>query len=116
MDNTCVLDREERKKKLFLHFSTFCFSPPIHSNGIKKWMNHKRAAKSFFSPFSKEKKWSFITISAGTVENQWPRTYVGLGMPDFSWYNIPKREKYTNWPNNVLNGHKIYQITTKYTI
>jgi hypothetical protein len=27
----------------------------------------------------------------------------GPGLPDFSWYNIPKREKYT------------YQMTTKYT-
>jgi hypothetical protein len=38
------------------------------------------------------------------------------GLPDFSWYNIPKWEKlqqvtfkYTKWPQNIPNGHKIYQ-------
>jgi hypothetical protein len=35
------------------------------------------------------------------------------GLPDFSWYNIPKREKpfqitikYTEWPQNIPNGRK----------
>jgi hypothetical protein len=28
------------------------------------------------------------------------------GLPDFSWYNIPKTEKI---PRNVPNGHKIFQ-------
>jgi hypothetical protein len=35
-------------------------------------------------------------------------------LPDFSWYNIPKRVKmyqnggkYTKWPLNMLNGRKI---------
>jgi hypothetical protein len=38
------------------------------------------------------------------------------GLPDFSWYNIPKRGKmyqitikYIKWPQNISNGHKIYQ-------
>jgi hypothetical protein len=38
------------------------------------------------------------------------------GLPDFSWYKIPKREKYTKLPRNITkdrkNGplfHKIYQ-------
>jgi hypothetical protein len=31
------------------------------------------------------------------------------GLPDFSWYNIPKRRKIM--PNN----HKMYQMATKYT-
>jgi hypothetical protein len=52
------------------------------------------------------------------------------GLPDFSWYNVPKREKYvyqngknmytktgkldqkaikyTKRPQNIPNGHKIY--------
>jgi hypothetical protein len=30
------------------------------------------------------------------------------GLPDFSWYNIPKRGK-------IPNNHKIYQMGTKYT-
>jgi hypothetical protein len=36
-------------------------------------------------------------------------------LPDFSWYNLPSREKYTKWHQNIPNGHKIYQIATKYT-
>jgi protoporphyrinogen oxidase len=38
------------------------------------------------------------------------------GLPDCSWYNIPKREKiyqiatkYTKWPQNRPNGRKTYQ-------
>jgi hypothetical protein len=28
-------------------------------------------------------------------------------LPDFSWYNIPKLEKYTKWPQNIPNGHEL---------
>jgi hypothetical protein len=31
------------------------------------------------------------------------------GLPDFSWYNVPKRGKYTKLPQNRPNGNKIYQ-------
>jgi hypothetical protein len=31
------------------------------------------------------------------------------GLPDLSWYNIPKRKKCTKWPENIPNGLKIYQ-------
>jgi hypothetical protein len=51
------------------------------------------------------------------------------GLPDFSWHNSPKRgknipnghkiyqmaTKYTKWPQNIPNGHKIYKMPTKYT-
>jgi hypothetical protein len=44
------------------------------------------------------------------------------GMPDFSWYNIPKREKYTKLPQKIPNVHlkyakrlKIDPISIKYT-
>jgi hypothetical protein len=36
-------------------------------------------------------------------------------LPDFSWDNIPEREKYTNRPQSIPIGHKIYQMATKYT-
>jgi hypothetical protein len=36
------------------------------------------------------------------------RVFFFAGLPDFSWYNIPKREK-------IPNSHKIYQSATKYT-
>jgi hypothetical protein len=36
------------------------------------------------------------------------------GLPDFTWYNLPKRKKiyqitvkYTKWPQNILNSRKI---------
>jgi hypothetical protein len=29
------------------------------------------------------------------------------GLPDFSWYRIPKLEKFTKWTQNVPIGHKI---------
>jgi hypothetical protein len=35
------------------------------------------------------------------------------GMPDFSCYNIPKREKHTKLPQNVPNGYEIYQMSVK---
>jgi hypothetical protein len=35
---------------------------------------------------------------------------VGLapGLPDISFYNIPKRGKYTKFQHNIPNGRKIY--------
>jgi hypothetical protein len=39
------------------------------------------------------------------------------GLPDFSWYDIPKREKYTKWRKNMpmtklfQMAKKIYQMT-----
>jgi hypothetical protein len=35
------------------------------------------------------------------------------GLPDFSRYNIPKRGKYTKWPQNIPNGHKIFPMAIK---
>jgi hypothetical protein len=39
-----------------------------------------------------------------------------LGLPDFSWCNIPKRGKHTKWPQNTPKCHKIYPMAIKYTI
>jgi hypothetical protein len=33
-------------------------------------------------------------------------------LPDFSWYHIPKREKYTKWKQNL--PFVKYQMTMKY--
>jgi hypothetical protein len=41
-------------------------------------------------------------------------TVFGPGLPHFSWYNIPKRGENIKWPQNISNGHKIYQMATKY--
>jgi hypothetical protein len=35
------------------------------------------------------------------------RTSFDAGMPDFSWYKIPKREKYTKLLQTIPNVHKI---------
>jgi hypothetical protein len=43
-------------------------------------------------------------------------------LPDFSWYNIPKREKYNlwnhymynNWQQNIPIDHKIYKMDTQF--
>jgi hypothetical protein len=31
------------------------------------------------------------------------------GLPDYSWYNVPKRENISKWPTDISNGHKIYK-------
>jgi hypothetical protein len=35
---------------------------------------------------------------------------IWLKLPGFSWYNIPKWEKYAKLPKIYKNGRKIYQI------
>jgi hypothetical protein len=40
-------------------------------------------------------------------------SYISTGLPDFSWHNIPKREKYTKCPQNIPNGHKIFPMAVK---
>jgi hypothetical protein len=36
-----------------------------------------------------------------------PRYYLTAGLPDFSWFKITKREKYTKLPRTIPNVHKI---------
>jgi hypothetical protein len=45
----------------------------------------------------------------------------GSGLPDFSWYMIPKKEKmyqmnrkYTKWSQNIPKVHQILQMDIKY--
>jgi hypothetical protein len=40
------------------------------------------------------------------------RTY-NAGLPDFSWFKIPKQGKYTKLPQNIPNGHKIFPMAVK---
>jgi hypothetical protein len=37
----------------------------------------------------------------------------GAGLPDFSWFNIPKRNKIYPMAKNTPNGYKIHQMTVK---
>jgi hypothetical protein len=41
----------------------------------------------------------------------------GTGLPDLSWYKIPEREKMyqIKWTQNVPKGHKISQMSVKYS-
>jgi hypothetical protein len=41
--------------------------------------------------------------------------YIGTGLPDFSWNNIPKWRKYNKWPQNIPHCYKIKITTTKST-
>jgi hypothetical protein len=64
----------------------------------------------FSSDFPVKSKWQerkLITGSGHLFETWQP------GLPDFSWYNIPKREIYTKWQYSLPDGHKIYQIAVK---
>jgi hypothetical protein len=38
---------------------------------------------------------------------------VQAGLPDISWSKIPKRGKYTEFPQNTPNGHKIVPMALK---
>jgi hypothetical protein len=40
---------------------------------------------------------------------------MGAGLPDFSCCMIPKLQKCTKWAQNVQNGHKISQMSVKYS-
>jgi hypothetical protein len=46
------------------------------------------------------------------IRTMWSPCWPGL--PDFSWYIIPKREKYTKSPKSIPNGLRIYQKAVKY--
>jgi hypothetical protein len=56
-----------------------------------------------------------IAIICKSLPNSFFQTLLDAGLPDFSWYNIPKREKYTKWAQNVTKGHKSYQLAVKCT-
>jgi hypothetical protein len=47
-------------------------------------------------------------------ENTPPSADFGAGWPFLSWYNIPGKI-YQLTTKNILHGHKIYQMATKYT-
>jgi hypothetical protein len=45
-------------------------------------------------------------LSDGNANQVTKITALHPGLPDFSWYMIPKPEKYTKLTQNVPNGHK----------
>jgi hypothetical protein len=55
-------------------------------------------------------------LTVGNTNENWKyqstskcSTVVQPGLPDFSWYNIPEREK------DLPDHHKLYQMAKKYT-
>jgi hypothetical protein len=74
----------------------------------------KKRESELFSEMRRREILVILRLLGGNWRN-WISSETGL--PDFSWYNIPKQfkinqitRKYTKWPQNTLNGHKIYQI------
>jgi hypothetical protein len=41
-------------------------------------------------------------------QKQMSIAWLKSGLPDFSWYNIPKRENIPKLPQNLQNGYKLY--------
>jgi hypothetical protein len=56
-----------------------------------------------------------LTGHFGAVNRpSWERFLSGPGLPDFSWYNLPKRVKMYQNRGNMPNGMKIDQTDIKY--
>jgi hypothetical protein len=55
------------------------------------------------------------TIQPVYVKKWIASTTACAGLPDFSWYNIPKWGKYTKCPHYIPSVHNIYQMSTIYT-
>jgi hypothetical protein len=51
-------------------------------------------------------------VSTPFSVSTWARQHAP-GLPDLSWYNIPKREKYTQLPQSIPNARKIYLMAVK---
>jgi hypothetical protein len=65
------------------------------------------------------KKSNFVSV---LILNWLPKFHYETGLPDFSWYNIPKwgnmyqaTLKYTNWPQQIPTSHKIDHMAIKST-
>jgi hypothetical protein len=73
---------------------------------VAKFLLFRFEALMFFSlaVMSKEVAGKFSAAMVKTL----PDNAFGAGMPDFSWYKIPKREKLYQ-----ICDHKIYQMTVK---
>jgi hypothetical protein len=96
-----VHTRRRRSSNKYLDDGVFVvqlFEPPWPS---------KTGSKMFISL---KKIFAFFTHK----QHIWSQLYT-TGLPDFSLSNIPKREKYTKWPQNVPVGQRIYQMAVKYS-
>jgi hypothetical protein len=112
----------------------FAFSSKISSFSSKS--SHFSSKISSFSPLFRifrrnffEKRSFFLHSNAFSAQlafrgHTWSQGWVIMnllisshrpGLPDFSRYMRPKPEKCTKWTQNVPNGHKIFQISVKYS-
>jgi hypothetical protein len=66
-----------------------------HNLSLARQLIFQRFGEAFF--YSER----YIDMGGGIV-HMWP------GLPDFPWYYIPKRGKYTKWPQNIPKGHEIF--------
>jgi hypothetical protein len=53
-----------------------------------------------------KKNLATLNYSKGAAEGETKKKF-RPGLPDFSWYKIPKREKYAKLPRTIPNVHKI---------
>jgi hypothetical protein len=91
----------------------------------KPWRRLKLGLKVFFRDFFHPLGTSF-SRQLGTAVEQSEFVFqilsIRSGLPDFSWYNVPKRGKiyqiiikYSEWLQNIQNCRKIDQMAIKYT-
>jgi hypothetical protein len=92
-------------------FSTFCLSTFLNSTSNRSTVIFREAffSESFFSdipPLPRTRPLCHIRLL-------WRGAAAGL--PDLSWYNIPKREKYTKINTKIPYGSKMDKISVKFT-
>jgi hypothetical protein len=100
-------------------FSTENFAGKFPLQSVWKWdfSAEKKVTKNRFlvtlihqtHPWAPERTQKGSTCSSCKL-----RSYTA-GLPDFSWCMMPKPEKCTKCIQNVPNGHKISQISIKYS-
>jgi hypothetical protein len=77
-----------------------------------------KLADAFQGIGSSATKWKqriFLTLSPSREREKQCFHYGAPGLPDFCWYVIPKPEKCTKSTQNIPNGHKISQMSLKYS-
>jgi hypothetical protein len=73
---------------------------------FEKWPKCSEASET-----SHLQRMTTYTLIISTTKKKFSREQATL--PDFYLFSIPKREKYTKWPQNVPNGHRINHLAVK---
>jgi hypothetical protein len=73
------------------------FSETDHS--LNRWKDFFFLSEIFFNKFGPAERFPIVKSEKNTSRP---------GLPDFSWYKIPKREKYAKLPRTIPNVHNFY--------